>query len=76
MSELLTVALVAKRLSVSRKRVYQLIQAGRLESLRTSPRAIRITRDSVDHFIQEGIRHEKMELGLDLPAGGPRRVNN
>ena len=76
MSELVTVAFVAKRLSVSRKRIYQLIQAGHLESLRTSPRAIRITRESVDRFIQNGIRREKMELGLDIPAGGSRRVSH
>jgi len=76
MSELVTVAFVAKRLSVSRKRIYQLIQAGQLESLRTSPRAIRITRESVDRFIQNGIKREKMELGLDIPPGGSRRVNH
>lgn len=66
MNDLLPVSTVAKRLCVSRKRVYQLIQSGRLDSLRPSPRSIRITRESLERFIDEGIRHQKMELGLDI----------
>ncbi len=66
MSDLVTVSTAARRLSVSKKRVYQLIQAGHLDSLRPSPRSIRITRDSVDRFITDGVRNEKRELGLDL----------
>lgn len=66
MSELITVNIAAKRLCVSKKRVYQLIQAGRIDSLRPSPRSIRITRESLERFIEDGIKKEKQELGLDL----------
>ncbi len=71
MSELWSVARVAKFLDVSKKRVYQLIQQGRLESLKLSPRNTRITRESVERFIAEAKRRQHDELGLDyLP---PRR---
>lgn len=66
MNDLITVTTAARRLSLSKKRVYQLIQEGRLDSLRTSPRSIRITKESVDRFITEGVKTEKKELGLDL----------
>ncbi len=66
MNDLTTVTMVAKQLSVSNKRVYQLINAGRLDSLRVSPRAIRITRSSVERFIKEQVTEEKRELGLDM----------
>lgn len=75
MSDLMTVATVARRLCLSKKRVYQLIQAGRLDSLRTSPRSIRITRESLDRFITDGIQREKEELGLDL-GPLPRRIRS
>ncbi len=73
MSEFLTVAIVARQLSVSRKRVYQLVQSGKLESMRPSPRRIRISRLSLEQFVCEQVRKEKMELGLDLPAVPKRR---
>jgi excisionase family DNA binding protein len=75
MSDLVTVHTAARRLSVSNKRIYQLIQSGRLDSLRLSPRALRITRESVERFIAEGVKKEKAELGLDLgplPKHAPR----
>ncbi len=73
MSDLVTVTIAARRLSLSKKRIYQLIQTGRLDSLRPSPRSIRITKDSLDKFITEGVRTEKRELGLDL-GPLPRRT--
>lgn len=66
MSDLVSVTTAARRLSLSKKRIYQLIQTGRLDSLRPSPRTIRITKDSVDRFIADGVRNEKRELGLDM----------
>ncbi len=66
MSELVTVTIAARRLSLSKKRIYQLIQSGRLDSLRPSPRSIRITKDSLERFVTEGVRNEKRELGLDM----------
>lgn len=66
MNNLMTVTTAARHLSVSKKRVYQLIQEGRLDSLRPSPRTIRITKESLERFITEGIRNEKRELGLDM----------
>ena len=73
MSDLITVPIAARKLCVSTKRVYQLIQAGRLDSLRLSPRAIRVTKDSMERFIAEGVKREKEELGLDL-GPLPRRI--
>lgn len=74
MSELWSVARVAKFLDVSKKRVYQLIQQGRLESLKLSPRNTRVTRESVERFIAEAKRRQRDELGLDyLPRRDQRR---
>jgi excisionase family DNA binding protein len=76
MSELWSVARVAKYLDVSKKRVYQLIQMGRLESLKLSPRNTRITRESVERLVEEGERRQRDELGLDYrPVGRVRRVD-
>ena len=76
MSELWSVARVAKYLDVSKKRVYQLIQMGRLESLKLSPRNTRITRESVERLVEEGKRRQRDELGLDYrPVGRVRRVD-
>jgi len=76
MSELWSVARVAKYLDVSKKRVYQLIQMGRLESLKLSPRNTRITRESVERLVEEGKRRRRDELGLDYrPVGRVRRVD-
>lgn len=75
MVDLMTVNTAARRLCLSKKRVYQLIQAGQLDSLRTSPRSIRITRESVDRFITEGVQKEKREMGLDL-GPLPRRIHS
>lgn len=64
--ELLAVARVAKLLDVSRKRVYQLIQLGRVESVKLSPRTTRVTRESVERLLQNLALRQKEELGLDL----------
>jgi len=76
MSELWTVARVARHLDVSKKRVYQLIQAGRVESLKLSPRTTRVTRESVERYLAELLKRQYEELGLDIKpaASGPRRL--
>jgi excisionase family DNA binding protein len=74
MSELWTVARVARHLDVSKKRVYQLIAAGRLESLRLSARGTRVTRESVEAYLASLLERQRRELGLDIrPATPPHR---
>ncbi|MGB9692421.1 MAG: helix-turn-helix domain-containing protein, partial [Candidatus Sumerlaeaceae bacterium] len=66
MLELWSVSRAAKFLDVSKKRVYQLIQQGRLESLKLSPRTTRVTRESVERLVEEAKRRQRDELGLDF----------
>lgn len=49
--ELLHVRRVAQLLDVTRKRVYALIQEGRLEAVRLGPHQTRVTRDSLDAYV-------------------------
>jgi excisionase family DNA binding protein len=73
-SELWTVSRVAKFLDVSKKRVYQLIQQGRVESLKLSQRSTRVTRASVETLVTKAKERQRDELGLDfLPPPGGRR---
>ena len=44
---------VARRLGISRKRVYQLIAQRRLQGIRFGPRMVRVLRASVDQFVAE-----------------------
>lgn len=46
------VASVAKYLEVSKKRVYHLIQEGKLEAVRLSPRSIRIKKSSIEKYVK------------------------
>lgn len=64
---MLRVPRVAKLLDVSRKRVYQLIQEGRLEAVRLGPRQTRILRDSLDAYIEELRRRERIARGDEIP---------
>lgn len=73
MPELMTVHRVAKLLDVSKKRVYQLIGAGRIESLKLGPRTTRVTRASVEAYLQNALAAQRMELGLDIAPVSPRR---
>lgn len=59
-SELWSVPKVAQHLDISHKRVYNMIRAGELESLRLSQRGIRVLRKSVDRFVQMQMREEKL----------------
>ncbi|MGI8907454.1 MAG: helix-turn-helix domain-containing protein [Candidatus Sumerlaeaceae bacterium] len=74
MTELMTVSNVARVLALSTKRVYQLIASGKLDSLRTSPRTIRITRHSLEKYIEEQLERERRELGLDIQPSSRRRT--
>ena len=49
---------VAKLLDVSKKRVYQLVQEGRLEAIRLGPRQMRILKGSVERYIGRLMREE------------------
>ncbi|MFP4380935.1 MAG: helix-turn-helix domain-containing protein [Candidatus Sumerlaeia bacterium] len=57
---------VAKELDVSKKRIYQMVQEGKLDAVRLGPRSMRITRESIDRFIEEGRRRNRSEQGLDF----------
>ena len=71
--ELLRVAVVARLLGVSTKRVYQLLEVGRLQSLRFGPRTLRIPKSSVEKLILDRLNAERSERGHDLPPGGRRQ---
>lgn len=71
--ELWTVAKVAQMLSIGRKRVYQMIREGKLDSVKFTIRSMRVTRASVTAFIEEARRRQKEELGLDLNIPRPKR---
>lgn len=74
LAELWRVYRVAKLLDVSRKRIYQMVQEGKLDAVRLGPRSMRITRDSIDRFVADGSRRNHVELGLDIkPKSSPRR---
>ncbi|HNY27682.1 MAG TPA: helix-turn-helix domain-containing protein [Candidatus Sumerlaeota bacterium] len=74
LAELWRVYRVAKLLDVSRKRIYQMVQEGKLDAVRLGPRSMRITRDSIDRFVADGSHRNHVELGLDIkPKAPPRR---
>jgi excisionase family DNA binding protein len=62
--ELWRVYRVARLLDVTRKRIYQMVQEGKLDAVRLGPRSMRITRDSIDLFLQVGRKVNREELGL------------
>ena len=66
--DFMTVHSVARQLAVSKKRIYQLIRSGRLVSLKLSPRSTRITRVSVEQFVDQRLRNQRRELGLAASA--------
>ena len=63
-TELWRVYRVAKLLDVSKKRIYQMVQEGKLDAVRLGPRSMRITRDSIDRFVEQGRLTNREELGL------------
>jgi excisionase family DNA binding protein len=71
-TSLLPVRVAARLLGVSPKRVYQLLEEGRLEALRLGPRQTRVTRQSLEQFVQDGLAAERRRRGLiDAPPRVP-----
>lgn len=65
MEQLLRVPRVAKLLDVSKKRVYNLIQEGKLEAVNLGVRQTRITRESLEAYVERLRRYRRVELGLE-----------
>ena len=65
-AELMRVSEVARWLGVSTKRVYAMIQEGKLKALRYSPRQTRIVRASVEEFLRVVARISDETLGLGI----------
>ena len=66
--QMLRVPRVAKMLDVSKKRIYQLIQEGRLEAIHVGPRQTRVLIASLEAFIEELKRRERVARGEELPG--------
>jgi excisionase family DNA binding protein len=64
--QLLRVGRVAKLLDVSKKRVYNLIQEGKLDSINLGVRQTRIVRESLEAYIEFLRKRRKVELGFEL----------
>ena len=56
------VARVARLLDVSKKRVYQLVRARRLEAIRLGPRQMRILKRSIDAYVVGLLEKEKERI--------------
>jgi excisionase family DNA binding protein len=52
---------VARYLDVTKKRVYHLVQQGRLEAVRLGPRQMRILRQSVEDYVATLLEAEEDE---------------
>lgn len=50
---------VARYLDISKKRVYQLVQEGRLEAIRLGPRQMRILRRSLEDYVATLLKRAK-----------------
>lgn len=48
-----TVRRVATYFDTTPKRIYQLIEQGRLETIRLGPRSLRVSRDSIQQFLEQ-----------------------
>jgi excisionase family DNA binding protein len=72
--ELFSVPRVAQMLDITKKRTYQMVREGKLDAVRMTMRSMRITRSSIDRFIDESRRRQKEELGLDLQVTYGKRT--
>ncbi|MCX7765725.1 MAG: helix-turn-helix domain-containing protein [Candidatus Sumerlaeia bacterium] len=63
-SELMRVDRVARILDVTKKRVYNLIAEGKLEAVKLGPRQTRITRESLESYINRLLAHSRYERGI------------
>jgi len=50
---------VARYLDISKKRVYQLVQEGRLKAVRLGPRQMRVMRRSLDEYLRDLLADER-----------------
>lgn len=64
-NEYMQVSAVAAWLGVSKKRVYAMIQEGKLTALRYGPRQTRVARSSVETFLVKARRLHEETLELD-----------
>ena len=53
-TRMLTIATVARRLNCHISHVYRLIQEGRVEAFKIGTRALRVSEESLDRFIEAG----------------------
>jgi len=65
MEQLFRVPTVAKLLDVSKKRIYNLIQEGKLEAINLGIRQTRVTRESLEAYVQRLRKRRRVELGLE-----------
>lgn len=65
---------VAKELDVSKKRIYQMVNEGKIDAVRLGPRSMRITRESVDEFVKNGRKKNREELGLEYRRPNARKM--
>ena len=65
MEQLIRVPRVAKLLDVSKKRIYNLIQEGKLEAVNLGIRQTRITRESLEVYVERLRKRRRVELGLE-----------
>lgn len=63
--QLIRVPRVAKLLDVSKKRIYNLIQEGKLEAINLGVRQTRITRESLESYVERLRKRRRVELGLE-----------
>jgi excisionase family DNA binding protein len=69
MTELLRVVRAAKLLDVTRKRIYNLIDEGKLEAVKLGPRQTRIVRESLEAYIARLRKRRRIERGLEEECG-------
>lgn len=50
-AQLLTLAQVAERLSVSKRSVVSIVSAGKLATVRVGPRMVRVSEDALESFV-------------------------
>ncbi len=60
-SELIRVDRVARILDVTKKRVYNLIAEGKLEAVKLGPRQTRVTKDSLESYLNRLLAHSRYE---------------
>jgi len=65
MEQLFRVPRVAKLLDVSKKRIYNLIMEGKLEAVNLGIRQTRITRESLEAYVERLRKRRRVELGLE-----------